>query len=60
VLSLGPSYEALSYGSPAQAKKEALWLLKVAKRRRGFFLFNIISKPENIRIFGRSKLRQTF
>ena len=56
VLSLGPSYEVLSYGSPAQAKKEALWLVEVAKRRRGFFLSNVIGKPENVRAFWKTWL----
>ncbi len=58
VLSLGPRYRVMAYGSLRDAEKEAKWFLETVKDVKGFFLSNVAGRPENVKAFWRIWMRE--
>ncbi len=58
VLSFGPRYEIMRHGSPRDAEKEAIWLARLVKDVRGFFISNITGTPQNVIAFWKAWIRE--
>jgi len=58
VLSFGPRYEIMAYGSPKDAEEEARWLAELVSDVKGFFISNIVGRPQNIVAFWKTWIKE--
>ena len=58
VLSFGPRYEVMMYGSLKDAKDEAKWLAELVRDVKGFFISNVVGEPKNVVAFWKAWIKE--